>query len=73
MSDFDEERGLGYFLRLRDAIYQNMLGDGRDEEEARLFATKTAIKLLIRNVGPENAQKVIGLAKKRGIIADDLS
>lgn len=69
MGKFDEERGLDYFLRMKDAIRETYVEKyGFDEEKAEDVATRVAMKLLIRNVGPENADKVFSLAKKRGAI-----
>lgn len=66
---FDEERGLDYFLRMRDSIARTYIENyGYDDEKADEVATRIAMKLLIRNVGPENAERVFNIARKKGII-----
>jgi len=66
--EFDEEKGLEYFLKIRDSVKETYVEKyGKSEQEAEEIANRIAMKLLIRNVGYENASKVFGLAKKRGI------
>ncbi len=66
--EFDEEKGLEYFQRMKESISETYVEKyGYDKEEADRIACRIAAKLLIRNIGQENAGKVIGLAKKRGI------
>ena len=65
--DFDEEKGLEYFQRIVDAVSEEYEERGYDKEEARRIACRIGAKLLVRNLGPENAGKVIGLAKKKGV------
>lgn len=69
MGDFDEERGFEYFMRMKDAIAETYVKKyNYSEDQAQEIATRIAAKLLIRNVGPDNAQKVFNLARKRGIM-----
>ena len=69
MGDFDVERGLEYFERMRSSIastYENEYG--YDHDRAMDVATRVAIKLLVRNVGPDNANLVLEEARRRKII-----
>lgn len=69
MADFDEEVGVDYFLRMRDSIARTYVERyGYTDEEADEVATRIAMKLLIRNVGPQNAEKVFQILRKRGVI-----
>ena len=65
--DFDEEKGLEYFERIVNAVSEEYEERGYSKEEARKIACRIGAKILVRNWGHENAGKVIGLAKKRGI------
>lgn len=64
--EFDVERGIRYFEEIKANIYHVYVDEyGYDPEKAEEIATRTAAKLLIRNVGPQNAMKVLEELKKR--------
>ncbi len=69
MADLDIERGIEYFQSIRDSIKETYVDEyGKSEEEALKIATRTAMKVLYRRMGPEWAMAVINEAKKRGLI-----
>jgi len=66
MSEFDVDRGVRYFLEIKNNIYHTYVDEyGYPPDKAEDIATRTAAKLLIRNIGPENAMKVLEEIKKR--------
>lgn len=66
MSEFDVERGIRYFEEIKNNIYHTYVDQyGYSPDKAEEIAMRTAAKLLIRNIGPENAMKVLEEIKKR--------
>jgi hypothetical protein len=60
----DEDKEIENFLRTREAIKEVYIEKyGKNEAEAEEIATRIALKLFIKAVGRENAEK---LFKKRG-------
>lgn len=69
MSDLDVDRAIEYFERIKEGVFETYVNEyGYDRERAEEIATKTAAKLLIRNIGPSNAQEVFNELRRRGLL-----
>lgn len=65
--EFDLDRAIGYFERMRENIFETYVNEyGYDRERAEEIATRTAAKLLVRNIGPANADRVFEELRRRG-------
>ncbi len=66
MADFNIEQGVEYFNRMYESIKQTYIEKyGFSEEKADKVAFRTAAYLLIRNIGPVNADEVLKRVRKK--------
>ena len=66
MGEFNIDQGIEYFNRMYESIKQTYITKyGFSEEKADEVAFRTAAYLLVRNVGPVNADEVLKRVKRK--------